>query len=163
MNLIMKQFIKKFTLMYIYIFFYFVNKTVEQYHTMWTLEYYSILPLLFIIGIPPLLKGEGVGPSKNWVTLRVPKFLLERGDNPEKGGLCRNGGMPLFFITSQFNYILCMYVGKVKFSLIRFNSSVFWVNHKILIQVFILLKHCTLVYFWSILIVYRQWWLPYLN
>ena len=35
---------------------------------------------------PPFIKGGGVGPSKNWVTLEVRNFLLERRDKPEKGG-----------------------------------------------------------------------------
>ena len=56
-----------------------------------------------------------------------PPFLLERGDNPEKTGWCINGGLP-FFIILQFNYIYCMCVGKVKFPLLRFHSSIFWVN-----------------------------------
>ena len=34
-----------------------------------------------------------------------------------------------FFITLQFNYIYCMCVGKVKFPLERYGSSVFWVSH----------------------------------
>ena len=35
----------------------------------------------------PLIKGEGVEHSKNWVTWGggVPKIFPERGDNPEKG------------------------------------------------------------------------------
>ena len=33
---------------------------------------------------PHLIKGAGVGPSKNWVTWGVQNFLLERGDKPKK-------------------------------------------------------------------------------
>ena len=47
-----------------------------------------------------------------------PPFLLERGDNPENDRL-------MFFIILQFNYIYCMCVGKVKFPLLRFHSSIF--------------------------------------
>ena len=82
----------------------------------------------------PLIKGE-VGPSKNWVTWGrgggggggVPNLdhpgggvTLKRAEqiDVEMGG-CH------FFSTLQFNYIYCMCVGKVKFPLLRFNSSVF--------------------------------------
>ena len=57
------------------------------------------------------------------------QFLLERGDNPEKGGgrsWCRIGGkVGTFFITLQFSYIYCICVGKVKFPILHFHSSVF--------------------------------------
>ena len=37
---------------------------------------------------PHLLRGGGgVGPSKKFVTWGVLKILVERVDNPEKGGL----------------------------------------------------------------------------
>ena len=47
-----------------------------------------------IVGTPPPPPGHpllkmGIGPSKNWFTWGrgLPKFLLERGDKPEKGVL----------------------------------------------------------------------------
>ena len=62
----------------------------------------------------------GVGPSENWVTRgEVWNFLLERGDEPEKGGgvdveMGWGGGGEgcgcHFFITLQFNYIYCVCV-----------------------------------------------------
>ena len=77
---------------------------------------------------PPLLK-EGLGPFKNWVTSGVPIFLLKQRHNPEKGELMlkweEGGGVANFFITLQFNYMYCMYVGKVNFPLLHFDSSVF--------------------------------------
>ena len=82
----------------------------------------------------PLIKGGGIGPSKNWVTWvgggGVPKFLLERGDNPGMGVDVEIGGCH-FFITLQFNsiQIYCMCLGKVKFLLLYFDSLVFWVTH----------------------------------
>ena len=56
----------------------------------------------------------------------VPKSLLERRDNPEKGGgvAVEKGGLP-FFITLQFNCIYCVWDEKVKFGLLHFHSSVF--------------------------------------
>ena len=41
-----------------------------------------------IVGTPPLIKGvgEGIGPSKKWITWGGDQnFLLEREDKPEKG------------------------------------------------------------------------------
>ena len=78
---------------------------------------------------PPLIKGERVGPSKNWVTW---------------GG----GGIATFFITWQFSCIHCIWGRKVKFGLLHFYSSVFWVNHaRFSSQVFIVLKHCIICTF----------------
>ena len=56
----------------------------------------------------------------------VPKFLLERGDNPGMGVDVEIGGCH-FFITLQFNsiQIYCMCLGKVKFLLLYFDSLVF--------------------------------------
>ena len=59
----------------------------------------------------------------------VPKIFLERGDNPEKGrgggGVDVEMGGCHFFIILQFSYIYCICVGKVKFSLLCFDSLVF--------------------------------------
>ena len=76
----------------------------------------------------------------------VPKILPERGDNPEKGDSGGAGGGGVdgemgrchFFITLQFNFIYCVQL--------QFGSSFFCVNH-ILIQVFIVLKHCIICIF----------------
>ena len=100
---------------------------------------------------PPLIKGGGLGPSKNWVTWGLPKIFLERGDNPEKkGDWCRNGGLPLFYyFTVQF-HLLCVCVcggGGVKFALLHFDSSVFWVNHTRFSSKSIVLKHCIICIF----------------
>ena len=68
---------------------------------------------------PPLLKeGEGLEPSKNWVTWWGTKFLLERGDKPEKGVDIEMGRSD-FFVTLLFNhnYSVC---GKSKVSFITF-------------------------------------------
>ena len=66
-----------------------------------------------IVGTPsPLLRGGGggVGPSKNWVTAggEGGNFLLERGDKPEKGVWCRNGGLPLFYYFTVQSHLLCV-------------------------------------------------------
>ena len=55
----------------------------------------------------------------------VPKILLERGDNPEKGELMQKwGGFPLFYYFNvQQHY--CVWWGKVTFPLLYFGSSVF--------------------------------------
>ena len=71
----------------------------------------QVLPQLF-----------SVGPSKNWVTCGVPKILIERRDNPEKGGVDVEMGGCHFFITLMFNCIYCVYRGKVKFPLLYFSS-----------------------------------------
>ena len=56
----------------------------------------------------------------------VTKILLERGDNPEKGGgVDVEMGGCYFFITLMFNCIYCVWQGKVKFPLLHFGSSVF--------------------------------------
>ena len=78
---------------------------------------------------PPLIKGGGGrGGGRTFPKFShfggggggLPKILLERGDNPEKGGAdIEMRGLPLFFITLQFNCILC--VGeKSKVSFITF-------------------------------------------
>ena len=88
---------------------------------------------LCIIKTLPLIKGGGgVGPSKNWVTWGGDtKNLLERGDNPERGGgvAVEIVGVTTFFIILQFNCSNCVWGEKVKFGLLHFESSVFWVNH----------------------------------
>ena len=50
----------------------------------------------------------------------IPNILLEREDNPEKGGgLIKKWGGCHFFITLQFNCIYCVW-GKSKVSFITF-------------------------------------------
>ena len=88
----------------------------------------------------PLINWGVVGTSKNSLTWGVQNFLLERGDKPEKGGWCRNGGLPLF-ITLQFNNIYFM-SGKSKVSFITFFSSVLWVSHARFSSKSLVLKHC---------------------
>ena len=63
--------------------------------------------------------GEGVGPSKNWITWGEWIFLRERRDKLEKGGIyVKMGGCHFFYyFTVQFNHIYF------------FGSSVFWVSH----------------------------------
>ena len=84
--------------------------------------------ILSIVG-PPLNKG-GVGPSKNWNTWGDTKPLLERGITLKRGG---GGDVEMgghhFFITLQFNCVYCVFGGKIKFPLLHFGSSFFWVNH----------------------------------
>ena len=65
---------------------------------------------------PPVLKeggggggGGGVGPSENWVAMGVQIFLLERGDKPEKGAWCRNGGLPLVYYFTVQSHLLCVW------------------------------------------------------
>ena len=61
---------------------------------------------------PPLIKG-GQDLPKIESLGGVPKILIEREDNPEKGGRVDvemgEGGGCHFFITLQFNCIHCMY------------------------------------------------------
>ena len=68
---------------------------------------------------------------------KILNFLLERGNKAEKvgrGGGRREerggggGGGSLFFITLQFNHIYCVCMGKARFSLLLFGSSVFLVS-----------------------------------
>ena len=89
----------------------------------------------------PLLKGGGVGPSKNCATWGVPKILLERGNNPEKGGSYRNGRVATFFTLQSLELAMqhsCPSLYSTKTLYISF------------------------VYFWFILILYRKCWLLYL-
>ena len=93
----------------------------------------SIIYWYYKVGTSPLLatRPPWVRPSKNWVTWGGGVlFLLERWDNPENrdGGWCKTGVVATF-INLQFNCIYCTCVGKVKFPLLCFNYSVFWVNH----------------------------------
>ena len=59
---------------------------------------------------------------------KISIFLLERGNKAEKGWGGGGGGGSLFFITLQFNHIYCVCVGKARFLLLLFGSSVFLVS-----------------------------------
>ena len=77
---------------------------------------------------PPLLK-RGLGPSKNWVTWGVggggTKFFCQReGINLKTWG----GGSCHFLLRySSVTFTLCR--GAVRFPLLFFRSSVFWISH----------------------------------
>ena len=59
----------------------------------------------------------------SWNLGGVPKILLERGDNPEKGGgIDVEMGGCYFFSTLMFNCIYCVWQGKVSFITFRFFS-----------------------------------------
>ena len=55
--------------------------------------------------------GVGVEHSKNRVTSGGggSTFFLERDDKPEKGGLCRNRGLPLFYYFTFQLHLLCVW------------------------------------------------------
>ena len=78
--------------------------------------------------------------------------MLERGDNPERGGGVRwvdieIGRLPLFYYFTVRLHFLCVW-GKVKFPLLHFDSSVFGVNDaRIPILVVKVLKHCIICIF----------------
>ena len=100
--------------------------------------------------------------SKLWASISQLRTLV---DTPEKGGLTLKWMVATFFITLQFNCIYCVCRGKVKFALLHFDSSVFWVKPcKILIQVFLVytVTLYDLCISASFLIVYRKCWLLYL-
>ena len=94
---------------------------------------------------PRLIKGGRTFQKLSHLAGEVlPKVLLERGDNSEKGGWYKNGlGGCHFFITLQFNCIysararacvcvcvcVCVSVCGVKFVSLHFDSSFFWVYH----------------------------------
>ena len=80
----------------------------------------------FIVGPPPPLLKDLPKIESLWGGLQ--NFLLERGDKPEKGAWCRKGGLPLFLLLySSITFTVCG--GKVRFHLLLFRSSVFWVSH----------------------------------
>ena len=68
----------------------------------------------------------------------VPKILLERGDNPEKGGLMLKWGVATLLLYRSIGFTLCVFVcvcvcgwvggcglGRVKFLLLHFGASFF--------------------------------------
>ena len=71
-----------------------------------------------------VIKNEKV---KNFYTVQgQTQFFARKGDKPEKGGVdVETEGLPLFFVTLQFNHIYSVCVGKVKFPLLLCFSSVF--------------------------------------
>ena len=77
--------------------------------------------------LPPFIKGRLQDLSKIESLGGGTKTFAKKGRiTPKRVG--RVGGCH-FFITLHFNYSYCMCVGKVKFPLLSFSSSVFWVNH----------------------------------
>ena len=77
----------------------------------------------------------------------VPKILLERGDNPD----VEIRGLPLFYYFTVQLQLLCVCVGGGGGS--KISSITFWFFSllsypcKILIEIFILLKHCIICVF----------------
>ena len=110
--------------------------------------------------------GLGVAPSLTFQKLchlgGVQNFLLERRGKTEKGSWCRNGRMPLFYYFTVQSQLLCVWM-KVRFPLLLFRSSVFWVSHEGFSSKSLL--HWNLVSFvnfWSILVVCKKFWLLHL-
>ena len=104
--------------------------------------------------------GLGVAPSLTFQKLShlggVQNFLLERRGKTEKGSWCRNGRMPLFYYFTVQSQLLCVWM-KVRFPLLLFRSSVFWVSHEGFSSKSLL--HWNLVSFvnfWSILVVCKK-------
>ena len=128
---------------------------------------------LLIVAPPPPPRrcggGGGVGPSENLFTRGVQTFLLERGDKPEKGGWCGNGGgsggvvANFLLLYSSITFTVC--VEKVGFPLLLFGSSLFSVNHSSQDSHLSLLYEnlVSFVHFWSILVVNKKCWLLYLT
>ena len=117
-----------------------------------------------IVGTPKI-----VGPSKNWVTWGATKSIGGKGEYPWKGrgGWCRNGGWH-FFITLQFICIYCVCVCGGGGEGVSFLYYIL-VLHSFELTVqdshpsFHSIKTYHLCIFLSILIVYRECWLLYLN
>ena len=89
---------------------------IESFSTIKTwLRIHNWNNLLFI-------KGVGVQPSKNWVTLGggVQIFLQERGDKHEEGRLMQK--WHLFYYFTVQSHLLCV---QVKFLLLLFSSQYF--------------------------------------
>ena len=58
------------------------------------------------------------------------------------------GGKRSHFLLLYSSVAFTLYVGKVKFPLLLFRSSVFWVSHaRFTPEIFIVLKHCTICIF----------------
>ena len=76
---------------------------------------------------PPSLKeGEDLPKIESLGGGGVQNFLLERGHKPEKGAGVVDveiRGVPIFYYFTVQSYLLC--VGKVRFPLLLFGSSVF--------------------------------------
>ena len=74
---------------------------------------------------PPLLKGGGYDLQKIESPGGLPKTLLKRGDNPERGGgLMQKWEVATFLLLySSIASTVCW--GKVNFPLLHFGSSVF--------------------------------------
>ena len=91
----------------------------------------------------PLIKGGGRTFQK-LSHIRVPKMLLERRGSPWKGG---GGGGALFLLLhSLIGFTLCVGKSKVSFITFWFFSLFSW-PCTILIQVFLILKHCIICIF----------------
>ena len=92
----------------------------------------------------PLIKGEGGGQDLPKIESLAGGFVIfcqKGGINLKRGGSCRNATVATFsLIYCLITFTLC--VGKVKFPLLPFFFSLLSQPCKILIQVFIVLKHC---------------------
>ena len=86
----------------------------------------------------PLLKGWG-RTFQNWATWGQPKFWKKEEINLKRGVGAEMGGCYFLLLYNLILFTGC--VGKVKFPLLLFGSSVFGSHLKVLIQVFTVLKH----------------------
>ena len=101
----------------------------------------------------------GGGPSKNWITWGEWIFLRERRDKLEKGGLCKNGELPIFFTTLQFSSVTFTFLDLQSFELpMQEYHSCSHQSIKVLYQNLV-----SFVHFWSILVFYKKCWLFYLT
>ena len=88
--------------------------------------------------LPPMLKGGTTFQKLRHLGGGVPKFLLDRGYEPEKMGLIKKWwGATFLLLYSSIRFTVC--VRKVKFTLLLFSSSVFWVSHGRTICIFLII------------------------
>ena len=103
---------------------------------------------------------------QNWVTSggRTKFFARKEGMTLKRGDWFRNGGVSLFLLLYRsFTFTLCVWE---KWSFLYYISVL--QSFELIMQdshssVFIALKHCIFVYFWSILVAYRKCRLLHLN
>ena len=95
----------------------------------------------------PLLKGEQNLQKIESLGERFDIFCQKGEINLKRGGgLCRNEGVATFFITLQFNHIYCVWEKSSFLYYILFFSLLIQ-PCKIIIQVFIVLKHSIICIF----------------